>query len=430
MSAEVLSTKPLLDGYSVEDVINGKRMTDNKLRWTLKFLILLCHVLYTVSNSQALCIIVCRVVKLSVEFGFCSDSAEGLQLYGIATWNFLNDIEECLKWIHAGKRLIESLGAKHMIPRVTMNLDIAHFWKEPLQSRIECLKENHRELLMVGDMDNLTLNAIHFGRRSLLCGGNLLTAEKECAALLFEVHQIRLINALLPMISNHLCILKLIGGNCEPEQQLNEPLFHLLGNSEINSLDGLLQHAQSNQLGGFAQQCYFDRLMLSFWSRNYGEAANYAEKYSEFHQMRHFPDVFQTLYQGISAFHLARTEDGNGKDWEAVGRNALTKYQDWVHYSDWNWQNKLLLLEAEAYACEGEMELAKSKFQASIDSARKHRFVHEEGLACELLGMLYEESGNKEEAIQQFKNARACYQKWGAFALADRLYQHCELSLS
>lgn len=82
----------------------------------------------------------------------------------------------------------------------------------------------------------------------------------------------------------------------------------------------------------------------------------------------------------------------------------------------------MLLLEAELHSCQGEMEMAKSKFQESIDSAQKHRFIHEEGLARELFGMFYNENGKKEEAKLQYAHARACYQKWGAFALADRLY--------
>eukprot|EP00985_Skeletonema_marinoi_P033750 scaffold42077_cov139-Skeletonema_marinoi.AAC.1 len=137
--------------------------------------------------------------------------------------------------------------------------------------------------------------------------------------------------------------------------------------------------------------------------------------------MLHFPDMFQTFYLGISAFRLARLEDGKSREWEIVGKDALLKYQTYVKFSDWNWENKMLLLEAESYACEGELEKAKFKFRASIDSAQKHRFVHEAGLASELLGMLYEENGNEEEAMQQYAHARSCYQQWGAFALADRL---------
>jgi hypothetical protein len=419
---EVLSTKSLLGGRSAEDVINGKRMTDKRLRWALKFLALMSIIVYVSSKPQVVYMVMCRIVKLSVEHGICSDSAFGLQSYGWGILNFQNDVDESLKWCRAALCLAKRLGAKEMIPRVTMNVNIISYWKEPLQAKIESLKENHRELVMVGDMECASLNANHFCRRSLLCGRNLITAEKECAALLYEMHQLRQLTALLPMISNHLSILKLIGSNHDPEHQL-KPLFHLLGNNEINNEDGLLHHALSNRLVGSAQQCYFDRLMHAFWSKNFEEAAEYAEKYRECHQMIIFPDLFQTFYQGISAFHLARLQDDKSREWKAIGKNALSKYQTWVKYSDWNWENKMLLLEAELHACEGEVEMAVSKFQASIDSAQKHRFIHEEGLARELFGMFYEENGNKEDAMQQYAHARSCYQKWGAFALADRLYK-------
>jgi hypothetical protein len=417
---EVVSTKLLLGGRSAEELIKGKRMVDKRLRWALKFLNLLYTPLYML-QPHAIYLSACRIVKLSLAHGFCSDSAPGLQVYGWGVLNFQHDVEENLKWCRAALCLVESFGVKQMIPRVKMNQNISAYWKEPLQAKIESLKENHRELTMVGDMECLSLNAIHFCRRSLLSGRNLLTAEKECAALLHEMHQLRQVNALLSLISNHLSILKFIKSDHDSEQQLKEPPFHLLGNSDINNEDGLLHHALSNRLVGAAQQCYFDRLMHAFWSKNYEEAAAYAEKYRESQQTIRFPDLFQTFYQGISAFHLARLQDDKSREWKAIGKKALSKYQTWVKYSDWNWENKMLLLEAESHACEGEDEMAKSKFQASVDSAQKHRFVHEEGLAREMFGMYFEENGNRAEAMQHYAHARSCYQKWGAFALADRL---------
>ena len=419
--AESARTQALLEDLSIDDVINGKkRMTDKKLRWTLKFLVLLCHVFYATSNSQANRVTACLIVRLSVEHGFCGDSAVGLQAYGYTMLNFQNDVDESLKWFRAAKRLVESLGAKQLIPTVTAHLSVFSFWKEPLQAKIENLKDNHRELLMVGDMDTLSFNANHFARRSLMCGRNLLTAEKECAALVYEMHQLRQMHTLLPMISNHLTLIKLIGSNHESEHQISKPLFHLL-NCKINDEDGLLKHALSNRQIGAVQHCYLDRLMSAFWSRNYLEAAQYAEKFSTCKQVLHFPDLFQTFYQGISAFRLARLGGDKAREWEDIGEEALSKYQAWVSHSEWNWENKMLLLEAESYACRGEVEIAIAKFQASIQSANKHRFVHEEGLARELLGLFYEENDDEEEALCQYVHARSCYLKWGAFSLADRL---------
>ncbi len=415
-----MSTKELLGAITPADVIHGKRMTDTRVRWRLRFLQLLNTPLY-VTTPHAIYVTACRILKLSVEHGFCSDSATALQVYGHGVLNIQNDVEECLRWCHAALSLVKSLGAKHVIPRVRLNMIVLSYWKKPLQSKLEGMKENHGELLMVGDLEVVPMSTVHFCRHTLLSGRNLLTAEKECAAMLQDSHQLRIMNVLLTMISNHLSILKLIGSNYDSEQQLNEPLFYLLGNSKIKSQNELLQHALSNQLVGPTQQCYFDRLIQAFWFKNFSEAAQYAKKYQECHQVRRFTDMYQTLYLGVSAFRLARLEDDKAREWADIGKEALSKYMTWVKYSEWNWQNKMLLLEAESQACEGEMEMAKIKFQASIDSARKHRFVHEEGLASELFGMYLEENGNLDEAKQQYALARCCYLKWGAFALADRL---------
>jgi len=419
---EIMSTKALLDTITPADVIHGKRMTDKRLRWRLRFLNLLNTPLYQIKPSL-MSVTACTIVKLSLEYGFCRESAMGLQICAQDILKIEKDIDECIKWNQATLRLVESLGAKHVIPRIKTNVFLSAYWKEPLQAELESLKENHSELLMAGDFAFLALNAFHICRRSQVCGRNLLTAEKECVALLHEMHRLRRMNVFLSMISNHLCILKLMGSNYDSKQQPNKPLFHLLGKKEIDSEDGLLQHALSNQLVGPAQNCYFDRLMLAFWSRNYSAAAQYAEKYSECHQSPRIADLFQTFYQGVSAFRLARLEDDKAREWLDVGNKAISQYQTWVKCSDWNWENKLLLLEAESHACEGELEVAKSKFRASIDSAQRHRFVHEEGLANELLGTFLEENGNLDEAKEQYAHARSCYQKWGAFALVDRLLE-------
>ena len=420
---ELMSTKALLDAITPANVIHGKRMTDNMLRWRLRFLHLLNTPLYQLQPSL-MAVTGCRIVKLSLEHGFCSESAIGLQIYGHSVINVLKNVEECLKWNQAGLRLVESLEAKPLIPRIKLNVYILSYWKEPLQAKIESLKEVHKELLMVGDMSVISMNAGHFCKRSQVCGRNLLTAEKECAALLHEMYQLRQMTPLLALISYHINILKLIGCNIDSQQQPNKPLFHLLGKNEIDSEDGLLQYALSNQLVGPAQNCYFDRLMLAFFFREYSEAVQYAEKYSRCHQSPRIADLFQTFYQGVSAFRLARLEDDKAEEWKGVGNNAISQYQTWVKYSEWNWENKLLLLEAELHVCDGELEMAKSKFKASIDSARRHRFVHEEGLASELLGTFLDESGEEaEESKRQFAHARSCYQKWGAFALADRLLE-------
>ena len=50
----------------------------------------------------------------------------------------------------------------------------------------------------------------------------------------------------------------------------------------------------------------------------------------------------------------------------------------------------------------------------SIEAAHESKFVHEEGLACELAGMHYERVKNIEQALCLFKQAQDCYDYWGS----------------
>jgi predicted ATPase len=123
---EVVSTKSLLGGRSAEELMNGKRMTDKRLRWALKYLNLLYTPLYML-HPHAIYMSACRIVKLSLEHGFCSDSASALRIYGWGVLTFQNDVEENVKWCRAALCIVKSFGGKQTIPRVTMNVNIISY---------------------------------------------------------------------------------------------------------------------------------------------------------------------------------------------------------------------------------------------------------------------------------------------------------------
>ena len=50
----------------------------------------------------------------------------------------------------------------------------------------------------------------------------------------------------------------------------------------------------------------------------------------------------------------------------------------------------------------------------AIETAHNSKFVHEEGLACELAGMHYERIKNNERAVASFKRAQKFYDNWGS----------------
>ena len=82
--------------------------------------------------------------------------------------------------------------------------------------------------------------------------------------------------------------------------------------------------------------------------------------------------------------------------------------------SDWNFTNKLRLLEAEQKSLSIRHRDAIALYDASIASAKKSGFIHEQGLACEKAGFYHKRNGYLSKAISYFEQAQECYEKWGS----------------
>ncbi len=93
-------------------------------------------------------------------------------------------------------------------------------------------------------------------------------------------------------------------------------------------------------------------------------------------------------------------------------RNAATN-------SDWNFTNKLYLLEAEQQSLCYNHPQAKASYDASIASAKKSGFIHEQGLASEKAGFYYKRTGDVQKASEYFNQARQCYEEWGSSLKVD-----------
>eukprot|EP00970_Alexandrium_tamarense_P009155 scaffold1803_cov195-Alexandrium_tamarense.AAC.31 len=80
-----------------------------------------------------------------------------------------------------------------------------------------------------------------------------------------------------------------------------------------------------------------------------------------------------------------------------------------------------LIQLAESYRTEKETEKAAECYEASIRSAREHRFIHEEAIACELAGYFFEDQGDKVKSRDMFQQAHNTYTKWGAVSKANSI---------
>ena len=103
------------------------------------------------------------------------------------------------------------------------------------------------------------------------------------------------------------------------------------------------------------------------------------------------------------------------------GENAVMQMREWSTHSDWNFKNKLLLVEAELHYTQKDFDKAATCYEASVKAAREHKFIHEEAIASELAGIFFLEIGLCQKAKSFYLHSIECFKKWGAFAVARRV---------
>ena len=141
------------------------------------------------------------------------------------------------------------------------------------------------------------------------------------------------------------------------------------------------------------------------------------------HHVRAFL-LFGIFFEGLASFLLARQTTNNSERsiWIEKGENVLTKIRYWSEHSSWNWEDKMVLLEAEKMYTMGNFDQASLLYERAIRLAHEHKFMNDEAIASELAGVFFCERGLddvKAEAL--LLHSVQCYKTWGALAVTRRV---------
>ena len=85
----------------------------------------------------------------------------------------------------------------------------------------------------------------------------------------------------------------------------------------------------------------------------------------------------------------------------------------WKHCSDHHF-SQLHLLMAEMSSFEGKNEGAQASYASAIAASAASRFIHEQGLSCELAARHYRKRGQVDAALALLQKAKECYAAWGS----------------
>ena len=122
------------------------------------------------------------------------------------------------------------------------------------------------------------------------------------------------------------------------------------------------------------------------------------------------------FYEGLVSFHLARDQS----EYHSKGNEALAFIGTYAQSNPSFFENKRFLLEAMRLELTNS-DQADTFYLKSVQSARKHKLIHEEALASEMTGAYFYSKGQQDKSLSFFSHSLKCYREWGAKAVAQRV---------
>ncbi len=188
-------------------------------------------------------------------------------------------------------------------------------------------------------------------------------------------------------------------------------------NNGIEAKDYTSHLDMSDPGNKFLDTFYCHQVMRNFWLGYDERCRHFAQKgFARIRQGMYLQGLYLYLiikfYYGLNLLEMLKKKHIAARQNEL--EEIIESMKDAVKLADVNIRNKLELLQAELHGLGSSHVRAAALYNASIASAKKSKFIHEQGLACERAGFYYKKMGRDQNALDYFRQAHTCYKEWGS----------------
>jgi predicted ATPase len=349
-----------------------------------------------------------RLIRLTVQQGLTGVATTAFSSYGVLLSAAFGNAEEGYRYGQLSLAMLEQLDARAWLPRVYVGVyGFNNQWVHPFRESREPLQLAHRSALKTGDMEGSALAAYVYLIMSFHAGIPLGDLEQDARAYCQTMASFSQTMGLLFALPYWSFVCGLSGNSA------------CLLSGEVRDGESAFNRAVKEGNKVAISQCYINRAVACCFRGDYRDALDMAHRS---HKMMKEKSVSLCFYEGLSFLVVAQTATGRSRrQYERRGRKHTKILKDWARKCPANFLNKQALLEAELAVLKGEIAVALSWYNQSIETAAQEGFVHEEALAFERLGQYQCSLGNLNIATPYFDRARDLYKHWGAITLVDRM---------
>lgn len=396
---------------SIEDLIDLPDMTDPEIRAAMEVLsVTITPSVYT--DKNLLILVLCHMVNLSLMFGITEASASGFVWFGVVLGGpAFREFSRAFSFGKLACDLVEKRNMAGQKGRVLVTFaSLVNPWSRHIQSSIDILRVGFEAARQAGDITFACYGCQHLIVQLITKGDPLDEVFNESESRLEFVRKAKFKLSEYVIISQQRLIQNLRG---------RTQSFSSFSDADFNEVDFERYLAENRKnLASAEFRYYIRKLQARFLSEDYPEAQKAMLKAKDLlWTSPSFLEVPEYYYYGGLLLAALYDDTSSPKEKEKYQRNLSVhqrQFEDWPQYCPENFLNKQALLSAELARISDKVQEAEHLYEQAVQSARKHGFVQNEGLANELASRFYRRRGFETIAHAYLKEARSCYSRWGA----------------
>ena len=401
-----------LNGRPIESLIDLPVMTDPELLAAMRVLsALLPAARFTDHRLWALQ--ACRMVRVSVQQGTSVDSAWAYAHWGIVLGSVFHRKSEGYRFAKLACDLIE----KHRFAsqaKVYLPFGGIAVWTQPIAAAIDFLRTGIRAAIEVGDPTFACIGMFMLISDLSLRNDPLDVVWRESEIAMDFALKARYDDGAAMFVSQQRFIATMQGRTTSistfSDAQFDEGTFET--------------RLTAGRMPLMICSYWILKLKAQFLSNNYAEAVAAADKAKPLLQVVDFPVVLMDYFY-YAALTVAALYETESADQQAAWRKLLMEHREqlreWAEDYPPTFADKHALLLAEIAGLEKRDADALPLYEQAIHSARDNGFVQNEGLAHELAAQYCLARGIETAGYAYLRNARNCYDRWGAHGKVKQL---------
>jgi PAS domain S-box-containing protein len=404
-----------LGSRSIEELIDLPLMNSPESRASIDVLTeVVTPALFTDENLLAL--VLCRMVNLSLEYGNSDGSCFAYVWLGMILGPHFGDYGAGFRFGRLGYELVEKRGLRRYQARAYMSFgNLVMPWTRHVRTGRELVRRAFDAAAKIGDLTFAAYSCNNINTNLLASGDPLGDVQREAEKGLEFARKARF-GLVIDIIVAQLGLIRTLRGltaefGCFNDERFDESRFE--------------QHLQSDPRLALPECWYWIRkLQARVYANDCASALDAASKAEKL--LWTSPSFFEMAeYHFYGALARAVQHDAASISERHQHLEALSAHhkqlQVWAQNCPENFANRAALVAAEMARLEGRWPDAMQLYEQAIESAREGGFVQNEALAHEVAARFYLGRGFETIAYAYLRNARNCYERWGALGKMKQL---------